>query len=173
MSYPTLRLGVLQGIAGLKARCDAEPGFLRKPDCPYDNDTIEMLEALFEPITVEVVKEVIVDRPATKKRGPKAKKAELGDDEMAEIEKEAKEILKELRQLAKTEAGEMKELDTATKLQIIKTRTTLIEKLVSVRERITSARKVSEFMQTVVGILDDLIEEDKRDEMVKRLEEFL
>lgn len=171
-NYPTLRLGVLQGLASLKASCDAEEGFLRKADCPYDNDTRDMLEKLFKPIEVEVIKEVHVEKPERGKTGRPSKKAELSEDDASELENEAKEMLKELRQLGKSAEGELKQLDTATKLSIIKTQTQLMEKLVSIRERFTGVRKVVEFQSTVIGILDDLVDEEKRDDFLKRLEPF-
>jgi hypothetical protein len=172
MSYPTLRLGVLQGIAELKAACDAEPGFLRKTDCPYDNDTIELLERLFKPVEVEVIKEVLVEKPSRGAVGRPSGKKELTEDDAVELENEARDMLKELRQMAQNEDGELKQLDTATKLSILKTRTTLMEKLVTIRERFTSSRKVAEFQNVVVTILDDLVPEEKRDEMLKRLEPY-
>lgn len=172
-NYPTLRLGVLQGIAGLKASCDAHPGYLRRHDCPYDEDTVELLEALFKPREIEIIKEVHVEKPEAKKRGRPSNSKELSEDDAIEVENEAKELLKELRMLDKTLEGEIKQLDTTTKLQIYKTRAGLLEKLVSIRERFTSARKVEEFKQTVVGILDDLIPEEKRDEFLARLEPYL
>lgn len=170
--YPQLRLGVLQGIASLKAACDAEEGFLRKRECPYDNDTIALLEKLFEPKTVEVIKEVQVDKPQRGKVGRPSKKNELTDDDAVEIEEEAKELLKELRQLGRTAEGELKSLDTATKLQIIKTQSQLMEKLVSIRERFSNVRKVAAFQNTVITILDELVPEDMRDEFLKRLEPY-
>lgn len=171
--YPTLRLGVLQNIMELKARCDAEEGYLRKPSSPYDLDTIKLLEKLFKPKEVEIVREVVVEKPEAKKRGRPSDKAELTEDDAAELEKEAKEMLTELRNMAKQDDGELKQLDTQTKLTIIKTRSSLMEKLVQIRERFTNARKVREFQQVVIGILDDLVEEDRRSEMLKRLEQYL
>jgi hypothetical protein len=173
MSYPTLRLGVLQGLATLKVACDAEQGYLRRPDCPYDNDTIELLEKLFKPVEVEVIVEKIVEKPSRGKVGRPSKKNELSEDDANELEIEAKEMLTELRNMAKTEEGDLKQLDTGTRLSILKTRTQLLEKLVSIRERFTSARKVIEFRSTVMGILEDLVPEEKRDEFLKRLEEHL
>lgn len=172
-TYPTLRLGVLQGIASLKALCDAEPGYLRKPACPYDNDTVKLLERLFKPVEVVVEKEVYLEKPARGKVGRPKKDKELSDEETAELEDESKELLKELRQLDKTLDGEIKQLDTKTKLDIIKVRANLLEKLLSIRERFTSARKVAEFQSIVIGILDDIVPEAMRDEMLKRLEEYL
>jgi hypothetical protein len=81
-------------------------------------------------------------------------------------------MLKELRELDKDAGGEMKQLDTATKLSILKTRSTLMEKLVTIRERFTSARKVAEFQQIVISILDDLVPEERRAEFIERLEPY-
>lgn len=170
--YPTLRLGVLQGLAELKLHCDAVDGYLRKPDCPYDNDTIELLEKLFAAKEVEVIKEVAVEKPERGKVGRPSKKGEVTDDDALELENEAKTLLTELRQLGQTQDGEMKQLDTATRLQIIKTQTQLMEKLVSIRERFSSVRKVASFQATVVSILDDLVSEENRDVFLKRLEEY-
>lgn len=171
-NYPTLRLGVLQAMSDLKTLVDADPEYLRKPDCPYDSATVELLERLFKPIEVEVIKEVVVDKPTRGKTGRPSTKNQLNDDDALEVEREAKELLKELRSLGRTNEGEMKQLDTTTKLTIIKTQTQLMEKLVSLRERFTNVRKVAEFQQTVMSILDELVDEDKREVFLERLEPF-
>lgn len=173
MTYPTLRLGVLQGLAELKANVDADPQYLRAADCPYDNDTIAMIERLFAAKEIEVIVEKLVEKPSRGQVGRPSTKASLSDDDASEVEQEAREMLTELRQLARDESGELKQMDTATKLSIIKTRTQLMEKLVSIRERFTGVRKVIEFQKIVVSILDDIVEEDKRDEFLTRLEEYL
>lgn len=173
MTYPTLRLGVLQGLAELKANFDADQEYLRNAECPYDNDTVALLEKLFAPREIEVIVEKLVEKPSRGQVGRPSKSRELNDDDAAEIEQEAREMLTELRQLDKTSEGELKQLDTATRLSILKTRTQLMEKLVSIRERFTSVRKVIEFQKIVVSILDDIVEEDKRDEFLTRLEEYL
>lgn len=171
-NYPTLRLGVLQAMSDLKALVDADPEYLRKPECPYDLSTIELLERLFKPIEIEVIKEVLVDKPVRGKVGRPSNKKELNDDDAQEVEDEAKEMLKELRALGKTNEGELKQLDTATKLSIIKTQTQVMEKLISIRERFYNVRKAAEFQQTVMSILDELVAEDARELFLERLEPF-
>lgn len=171
-NYPTLRLGVLQAMSDLKANVDADPEYLRQPECPYDSATVELLERLFKPIEIEVIKEVVVDKPQRGKVGRPSKKTELTDEDAVEAEEEAKELLKELRSLGRTNEGELKQLDTATKLSIIKTQTQLLEKLISIRERFTNVRKVAQFQQTVMSILDDLVDEAKIEIFLERLEPF-
>lgn len=170
-NYPTLRLGVLHGLAGLKASMDADRNFLRHSACPYDDDTVDMLERLFKPITVEVIKEVLVDKPERGKVG-RPKKGQLSEDDTIEVEEEAKDLLKELREMGKTSEGELKQLDTATKLTIIKTKAMLMEKVISLRERSTNVRTTAHFQQTIISILDELVAEDMREEFLKRLEPF-
>lgn len=171
-NYPTLRLGVLQAMSDLKALVDADPEYLRNPDCPYDSATVELLERLFKPIEIEVIKEVQVEKPSRGKVGRPSGKGQLTDEDAEEAEEEVKQMLKELRSLGRTNEGELKQLDTSTKLQIIKTQTALLEKLISIRERFTNVRQVAHFQQTIMGILDDLIEDEKRDEFLTRLEPF-
>jgi hypothetical protein len=172
-SYPTLRIAILQGLMSLKAALEQDQDYLKHPDCPYDGDTVELLERLFTARIVEVIKEVqIAPPPEAKKRGPKSAKRELSDDEMAEVEQEARELLKELRDMGGVKELGVPNLDTATKLQIIKVRSQLLEKLVSIRERITGARKIAQFQATVIGILDDLVGDEGRDEFITRLEPF-
>ncbi|MCW1401041.1 hypothetical protein OKA06_01380 [Novosphingobium sp. MW5] len=43
-NYPTLRLGVLQGMSDQKALVDADPEHLQKPEGPYDLAAVELLE---------------------------------------------------------------------------------------------------------------------------------
>lgn len=171
-NYPTLRLGVLQAMSDLKALVDADPEYLRKPECPYDRGTVELLERLFKPIEIEVRVEVPVEKPSRGQVGRPSKKTELTDEDAEEAEEEVKTILRELRGMSRTNEGELKQLDTTTKLQIIKTQTTLLEKLITIRERFTNVRKVAQFQQTIMSILDELVDEDKRDEFLTRLEPF-
>lgn len=172
-TYPTLRLGVLQGMAALKAALVGDPEYLRRPACPYDTDTVMMLEELFKPTLVEVKVEVpVAAAPERQKVGRKKKAGELTDDDASEIEIEAGQLLKELREMRKVGAGEIDKMDTATKLTIIKAQAQLMEKLVTTRERFVNVRKISQFQSTVIAILDELVAEDMREEFLKRLEPY-
>jgi len=157
----------------LKASVVADPEYLRRNACPYDDDLVMFLEDLFKPTIVEVKVPVPTESaPERAKVGRKKKAGELTDDDASEIEKEAGSLLKELREMRKVGAGELDKMDTATKLSIIKTQATIMEKLISTRERFVNVRKLSQFQTTVIGILDELIPEDMREEFLKRLEPY-
>jgi hypothetical protein len=77
------------GPRRIEGAFDADQTYLRKPDCPYDNDTIDLLEKLFKAREIEVIKEVVVDKPERGKVGRPSSKKELNDDDAAELEAEA------------------------------------------------------------------------------------
>lgn len=170
-NYPTLRLGVLQGLMTLKALVDVDENYLDRNDCPYDSELVTVLKQLFEPRIVEKIKEVRVETPERGKVG-RPTKGQLSDDAAAEVEVEAQALLAELTNMSKTEDGEMKQLDTKTKLDIIKVKTQLMDKLTLIRERLADVRKVAKFQAVVIGVLDDIVPEDRRDEFLKRLEPY-
>lgn len=166
--YPAINLSVLRGLIDLKQLVAEDEGFLTAPACPYGNDTVTALQALFE-------KTVIVERiagataPAEKRgrRRPTKDKA-LSDDDAVEVEQEVKELLAELKLMG----GPESRLDAAAKLGIIKTKGMLIEKALQMRERATTQKRMSGFMSTVLGICDDLMTEDQRALFMERLEPY-
>lgn len=167
--FPTLRLGVLSSLADLKASYDADPAIFDDPDCPYDNDTIDILKKMFAPKEVEIIKEVAVKEK--KGRGRPAKN-QISDEEALRLEQQAMRLMKDLDELGQTADGEMKQLDTSTKLQIFKTQAQVMDKLASIRERFTNVRRVAEFQGTVMKIIEELVPEEQHPELIERLEEY-
>lgn len=176
--YPTMNLGALAALRTLRQQLGLHPGYLDQPDCPYDDDTREQLKELLAPKIVEVPVEKIVEKIVEKrvevaakaaegagKRGPKAKTAGMDIDE---VTKEIEDLRAELRQL-KLDA---KALQTADKISIINLRAKVIEKLISLGERAYNIKRMSIFQSTVMGILDDLVSEEGRQDFMKRLEPF-
>ena len=170
-NFPTLRIGVLQSLLSLKHSVESSPLMLKHRDCPYDDDTVKVIEELFKTKVVEVKVEVPTEGHRERQiAGRKKKSGELTDDDADEVERDAMDLLTELKAMGKKIDGEVAQLDTATRLQIIRTRATLMEKLVLIRERFTNVKKVSHFQAVVISILDDLVDEDRRAEFIKRLE---
>lgn len=166
MNYPSLDLDALQRIKELRAHFDADPEFLTKPECPYSIEVRELLRDMFT-VRVETVA-AAADRGA-KQRGRKPKNP-LSDEQATVVEEEAIALLTELKGL-KPPAGS--KFDSDTKIQIIKAKTALIDKVVAIQERFFNVRKVANFQKVVIDILTDLIPEDNRAEFLKRLEPYL
>jgi len=173
-NYPTLRIAQLQSLISLKQSIEADPLMLRKTDCPYDNDLIDVLEELFKTKVIKERVEVPVEVIHTPRApaGRKKKAGELTDSDAEEVETQALELLVELKKLGKSAGSEESTLETSEKLNIIKVQTTLMEKLINIRERFSNVKKMSQFQETVIKILDDLIGEDGRAEFLRRLEPY-
>lgn len=163
-TFPTLRLGVLQSMIELQAQFHHNPQLFDEKECPYDRETVDVLRRIFAVKTIEkeVVREVIKEVGRT----PVAEK--LNSAQQEEVEQTALDLLQELKKLGNGEKG----LDTSTKIQIIKTKATLIEQLLKMRERFMNVKRVANFQTVVIAILDDLLDEDRRQEFLKRVEPY-
>lgn len=163
MSVP-IDLDALEKLLVLKTLVDVDRTALDE----YSGETREKLDKLFETRVDAVVLREGEKVEGQGKRGRKSNSPTLTDDQQVEIEQEAMELLKELKEIKA--AGK---LDTDTKIQVIKAKTVLIEKVVSVQERFYNVRKVAHFQKIVIDILTDLVDEDKRAAMMERLEPYL
>ena len=162
-TYPTLRIGVLQALVELRGQYEHNDKFFEATDCPYDKETVAALKQIFKTRVVE--KEVIKEITVPVSSGSDAAMTLTDQEEVAES---AKELLTQLKELGEGERG----LDTQTKIQIIKTKATLIEQLLKLRERWLNVKRMSQFQTVVISILDDLVEEDDRNEFLKRIEPY-
>ena len=167
-TFPTLRIGVLQALLELKVATEADDALLSSAECPYDRETVDALNKIFEVRTVEkeVIKEVIKEEKP--QRGRPTVDPKLSEDDQQEVEDSARELLTQLKALGEGETG----LDTQTKITIIKAKAVLIEQLVKLRERWHNVKRVATFQAVVIGILDDLVGEDDRQEFLKRVEPY-
>lgn len=176
--YPKLDLTAVAALRTLHQQYRLHEGYLDNPDCPYDDDTKAVLEKIMAPETIEKIVEVekIVERKATIAEraaegggtGPKKITLKTSGVDNDEVAKEIEDIRRELQQLKIDAKG----LQTSDKIQIIKTRAGLVEKLVAMSERIFNLKRMSLFQSTVLGILDDLMPEDRRKDFLKRIQPF-
>lgn len=164
IEFPPLRLAVLNGLAELKQHYAENPELFRVETCPYDSETVDLLVGLFEVKTVERVIEKVV----TKRDRGRPKKGGVSDEDIAELEKEVKEQLANLKTMEAAEG-----LETNEKIQITKTKATLIEKLLEMRERTVNVKRMSEFQTIVIGILDDLVGESEREIFLDRISDYV
>jgi len=149
----------------LKYAFGEDDKILETNKCPYPPEITDLLKQLFEKVVVEKIIEKTV---AVKgKRGPSGNKG-LSADDQAEVEKELKETLAELRAMGEGE----EDLDTSTKLSIIKTKTSLIEQIIKGRERVMNLKRQAEFEGVVIALLDDLVSADDREQFLDRLSPY-
>lgn len=166
-SFPTLRLALLHNLRDLASQIAADPEVLRGPSCPYDNETIELLEGLLAPKIVEKI--VTREAPAAKRMpGAPRKEVTLSEDELGELENAARELLGDLKGLGK----DVDDLDTAARVQIVRAKATLIETVTKQAERIYNVKRTSSYESVVISILEDLVSDENRDEFLRRIDPY-
>lgn len=160
-SYPPLRLAVLTGLKGIKE----DLGILDAPDCPYDKETVATLKELLAPTieTVTVEKEVQVG-PG---RGRPSKDPKLSDEDQEKLTKSITELIDALDNMGTGEG-----LMTNERIQITKTKANLLDQLLKMRERNVAAARTEQFMETVITILDELVNEADREIFLRKLEPY-
>ena len=168
-TYPPLRLGLLTSLAQMKKDLEEDPHLLKSPDCPYDQDVIDILGKLLATKVIEKqVQYVEQADPVVKKRGRPEKPGKVSDAGSVEVADEVRRILAQLEKLEPEDGM----ADKTMALQILKTRTALIEKLISMEERSYNIKKTSNFLQVVIQILDDCVSEDMRQVFLKKIEPY-
>lgn len=164
-NFPPLRMAVLTGLIGLKSQLDT----LDSPDCPYDNETKDALRALLAPKVIEKIVEKQVEVEAKAGRGRPTKDVKLAADDQQMVLDEIKATLDDLRKMGTaTDAV----LETSERIQIAKTKTSLLDTLLKMMERHTTVQKMEGFKEQVILILDAYISEADRDSFLRRLEPF-
>lgn len=163
--YPPLDLDqLMSAIFVIEASVD-DVNYLDPATCPYDAEIRKRLNKLSLWITsnqAAAPKPAIEPAPVGRPRSGPVLPVE-------EIEKEMDEIRKEIGQLKL----DSKDLETADRIQIIKTRAALVEKIIAMKERTNNLKKQAAFVSNVIGIMEDILEQPQRDEMIKRLEPYL
>lgn len=160
--YPAISLTELQKIINVVEQAKNDPSYLDGRTAPYDKQTREALKGL---IPDPVVAATIKPGEAKGKVGRPRKDAGIP---MTELEKEFDDLRKEIQSL-KTDA---KGLEPHERIQVVKTRAALIEKILSMKERIGNINKVNKFMATVMEILEVEVPQENRLRIIDKLAEY-
>jgi hypothetical protein len=171
MNFPPLRIGLLQGLISLKQSYDADSTILN--ESPYENEMKTILARLFAPKVVEKIVEKEVIREVKAGRGRPTKDVSLSAEDQEKVRDEIGKLMTQLNNLG-TGEGEGGEggLETNERIQIIKTKASLLQQLLQMQERVFNIKRMSSFQETVILILDDLVSEDDREVFLKRIEPY-
>lgn len=164
MQYPPLRLSILNPLAELKDKLLADPDFLDNTEIPYDGETLAVLKRIMAPqvVTTVVEKEVV-----KKDRGRPTKDIVLSDENQELVRTELAALLVDLNSMG-SGAG----LETNERIQITKTKGSLLEQILKMQERSVNVKRMSEFMEVVVNILEDLVDEKGREVFLDRISPY-
>lgn len=162
--YPTISLTELMKLKAIVTNAGDDPKYLDGRVCPYDKPTRDFIKSL---VTDPVVAATLDDQsPEGRKKAGAPKKGPVIP--MDELEKEFNELRAELTTL-KTDA---KGLEPHEKIQVIKTRAALIEKILSMKERIHNINRSIRFTATVIEIMGDELPQESRLRVLEKLKPF-
>ncbi len=165
IAFPTLRIGVLRALQTLKQHYLADPEVFDSPACPYDIDVRNVLKEILQVEVKETVVEKRVVNDGTPERRKKA--PGLNEEDQEKIATELSELLEQLKDMegGGGEAG----LDQTARLAVFKLKTTIIEKIINLRERVLNVKRIAQFEAVVISILDDLVKEEDREVFLDRI----
>lgn len=125
-----------------------EPGLLTDPEAPYSADTIAALRGLGDKV------EEVAEAPA---------------DKWAKLERETQRLYDELKDSKDNLSIE----DHAERMSYFRTATSLLDKLVGLQERAVGLKAIGTFHQTVLDIMEDILDPGQRTEVMQRLEKVI
>lgn len=166
MSYPTIKATDLPKLVSIVEQAAADPKYLDPASCPYDEKSINNIKRILE--VCSTIGQYAVERgpPARGKVGRPTKGPSIPIDE---VEREVDEIRKELADL-KVDGQTM---ETSDRIQVIKTRAALIERVIGMKERIADVKRYHSFVQTVIGIMEQHLSPKERETVLEELKQHV
>lgn len=160
--YPSINLEELHRIGLIIDNYVADPKYLDSPNCPYDAKTKQIFKGLAPNRVTAATLNVQKGRA---KAGAKKKSPNISTDD---LQTEFLDLRKEINSL-KVDA---KMLEPHDRIQVVKTRAMLVEKILSMKERIENIVKQEKFILTVIEIMEDELPQELRLKIIDRLKPF-
>lgn len=148
--YPTIRDEQVMTLTVVVQSLEQDPGYLDHPDCTYS----EPVKAFFRKFMSS---------------GDAPPDLFEGEDDLLVIDKQVQAVINDLERFSKT----LGNADHSEKLQYFKTKTVLLEKLVTMKERVLNLKEINEFRSTLLSFMDELCTKDQITEMMRRLDGIL
>lgn len=164
MNYPKLNVKELPKLVAIVEQAISEEGYLDPSNCPYDEATIKLIKSILD----AAKQDIIIDHTQPS-RGKVGRPSHQPTIPLEEVEREIDEIRKELADL-KIDGQTM---DTSDRIQVIKTRAALIERVLGMKERIGGVKQFNSFVQTVISIMQDYIDAKDRESLIGELKQYV
>jgi hypothetical protein len=167
MNYPTINAKELPKLVKIVEQAADDPEYLDPAKCPYDEKTIALIRKLVDPTGIAGATTRMGEvRPERGKVGRPSKGPAIS---VEEVEREVNEIRQELASL-KVEGQQM---ETSDRIQVIKTRAALIERVIGMKERVADIKRFHSFVTTVIGIMEEHLEPKDRDKVLEELKVYV
>ena len=123
-----------------------DPEYLKSEECPYNMTFIEFLMKLRPPEVADIFFEA---------------------EETLVIDDQLKMIINDLEAMGPT----MAKSDSKDRIDYFKAKTTMFDKLISMRERNATIKEINDFKNIVLRMMDEVLTKDQITELMRRLDE--
>jgi len=168
MSYHYPGLGEkAEWAIGVIATLAAENAdYFTHADCPYEGRTLILLQAMCQQAGTPADAEVPLHEQVARNRAVQSE--DLTVPEMS-IEEELQNVFDELKVYGRT----LSSSDNTERMSYFRTSTSLLEKLVILKERAAGVKQVKEFENAVLGIMEEVLTSEQRTQVMDQLKSIL
>lgn len=149
--YPTIRDEMAVALNAVAQNLIQDPSYLDHPECPYS----PAVKAFFRS-RIEASSGPGIDIFA-------------GEDELIVLDTQIIKVINDLEKFGNTLTSD----DVAEKMAYFRTKTSLIEKLVTMRERLANLKEISDFRQIILAFMNEVCTKDQITNLMHRLDGVL
>ncbi|ASV43957.1 hypothetical protein [Pseudoalteromonas phage KB12-38] len=171
--YPTFTPKAQDSLILLQQILLKNPDALTSPDCPYPKKLKDALNIILvigatrsDP---EKVQQLLNAQTPNEDANAKAEQDEALLDEEINIDKESKRLYNKI----KGKMDNLERMETSEQLQLFRTATTLLEKLLNVNERASNIEKFENFKRFIIEAMDRYLTPAQKTEFVDLIDETL
>lgn len=147
--YPTIREEHILPLNVVLRNLEGDPDYLDDPECPYSETIKNFFRRQMAAVSDEVEDLFAGDEPKE-----------------VTLDRQVEKLVNDLEAFSKT----LGKQDHSEKLAYFKAKTILLEKLVSMRERLLNLKELHEFKTRILVFLDEVCTKDQITDLMKRLD---
>lgn len=151
--YPELTTKGLVPLQVIKESLERDPTYLSNPDCPYTEETKRVLTQVLS---------VSVSGGSGRSTFFEESKTDSNEAMLHEIDRIYTDAL-EMAEALNNQA------DASDKIQLLKARASLLQKMVEIKERTINVKMIADFQGVVVGFLEEICSKDQISDLMDRL----
>lgn len=166
--YPSLDEKAEWALGVIATLASENPDYFTNQDCPYEGRTLILLQSMCA-VPAEVEGDGKPEVPLHEQAKQQLAQVVNMDEMETTIEQDLMTVLTELKLYGKT----LTNSDNTERMSYFRTVTSLLEKLVALRERAAGVKQVKEFESAVLGVMEDVLTSEQRTQVMDQLRSIL
>jgi hypothetical protein len=155
--YPSIRPETILSLNAVVLNLEKDPGYLDSPECHYSEDIKQFFRKKIE------------YGGSGKKEVPDLFKLEEGETDLGKLEVQIRTIINDLEDFGR----KLDVSDSGDKMGYFRTKTALVDKLVSMQERVFNIKEVQDFRNIILGFMNEVLTKDQVTSFMQRLDGIL